>query len=184
MIVKQLVGLLAIASAADGYSSRLHAKHVSAHVARSNSSALPSPPSEGSVLFSQRNDRDPANMEWIRRWAAIGDSYTAGIGAGQPLGHMITEEEVAITEPDGADQIRDNWRCARYDMAYPKVLERQFPNVNKDGFQYLACSGDRSVQIYQQARALKGNLDFVTFTAGGNDLCLVSANSLMCCQEG
>ena len=92
---------------------------------------------------------------------------------------MITEEEVAITEPDGADKIRDNWRCARYDMAYPKVLEKQFPNVNKDGFQYLACSGDRSVQIHQQARALSGNLDFVTMTAGGNDLCLVSARLFM-----
>ncbi|KAJ4286332.1 hypothetical protein N0V90_013366 [Kalmusia sp. IMI 367209] len=32
--------------------------------------------------------------------------------------------------------------------------------------------GDRSEQIFQQAKALKGKLDFVTFTSGGNDLCL------------
>lgn len=115
-------------------------------------------------------------MEWIKRWAAIGDSYTAGIGAGRALGHMITEDEVAIVVPDGLEEVRDNWKCSRYDKAYPKIIEAQFgAHVEKDGgFQYLACSGDRSEQIYQQAKALKGNLDFVTLTAGGNDLCLAN----------
>ncbi|KAI4703610.1 hypothetical protein J4E89_010031 [Alternaria sp. Ai002NY15] len=113
-------------------------------------------------------------MEWIKRWAAIGDSYTAGIGAGRSLGHRITADEVAIIEPDGLSEVRDNWRCARYDMSYPKVIEAQFgAHIESDGgFQYLACSGDRSEQIYQQAQALEGKLDFVTFTSGGNDLCL------------
>lgn len=113
-------------------------------------------------------------MEWIKRWAAIGDSYTAGIGAGRPLGHRITADEVAIRVPSGLNETRDNWICSRYDMAYPKIIEAQFgAHVEKEGgFQYLACSGDRSEQVYQQAKALKGDLDFVTFTAGGNDLCL------------
>ncbi|KAL1797185.1 hypothetical protein ACET3X_003791 [Alternaria dauci] len=113
-------------------------------------------------------------MQWIRRWAAIGDSYTADIGAGRPLGHRITADKVAIAVPRGLEEVCDDWRCARCDMAYPKVIEAQFGSqVEKDGgFQYLACSGDRSEQIYQQAKALKGELGFVTFTSGGNDLCL------------
>ncbi|KAF1352947.1 hypothetical protein EJ07DRAFT_183145 [Lizonia empirigonia] len=110
----------------------------------------------------------------IKRWAAIDDSYTAGTGAGRPLGHMINADEVAIKVPDGLEEIRDNWKCSRYNMAYPKFIETQFgAHVEKDGgFQYLACNGNRSEQIYQQAKALKGELDFVTFTAGGNGLCL------------
>ena len=113
-------------------------------------------------------------MEWIKRWAAIGDSYTAGIGAGRPLGHRITADEVTIKVPSGLDNVRDNWKCSRYDTAYPKVIETQFgAQIEKDGgFQSLACSGDRSQQVYQQAKAFMGKLDFVTFTSGGNDLCL------------
>lgn len=41
-------------------------------------------------------------------------------------------------------------------------------------FQYLACSGDRSVNIIEQIKALEGGLDLVMMSAGGNDVCLVS----------
>jgi lysophospholipase L1-like esterase len=151
-------------SVADGYVPQLPAKAASPANWSSSSSSSP-------LL---KRDGDPSNMEWIKRWAAIGDSYTAGIGAGRALSHQISADEVAIRVPDGLEEVRDNWKCSRYDAAYPKVLEAQFgSHVEKDGgFQYLACSGDRSEQIYQQAKALKGDLDFVTFTAGGNDLCL------------
>lgn len=164
MILESLMGLLALVSLVNGYAPPPHTKSASP----ANWSSL----SASSPLV--KRDSDPSNMEWIKRWAAIGDSYTAGIGAGRPLGHMITADEVAIRVPDGLEEVRDNWKCSRYDMAYPKVIEAQFgAHVQKDGgFQYLACSGDRSEQIYQQAKALKGELDFVTFTAGGNDLCL------------
>lgn len=143
---------------------QLHRERASSTNQSASSAPLP---------LSKRDD-DPSSMQWIKRWAAIGDSYTAGIGAGRPLGHRITADEVAITAPTGLEEVRDNWKCSRYDMAYPKVIEAQFgSHVEKDGgFQYLACSGDRSEQIYQQAKALKGELDFVTFTSGGNDLCL------------
>lgn len=164
MILEPVVGLLALASVVNGHVPRLHAKH--AHQINRSSSLVSSP-----LL---KRDSDPSNMEWIKRWAAIGDSYTAGIGAGRPMGHQISADEVAIRVPDGIEEIRDNYKCSRYDMAYPKVIEAQFgSHIEKDGgFQYIACSGDRSEQIYQQAQALKGELDFVTFTSGGNDLCL------------
>jgi lysophospholipase L1-like esterase len=164
MILESLAGFLALISVVHGHVPQPLAKFFSPVNRSSFSSSSP----------LVKRDDDPSNMEWIKRWAAIGDSYTAGIGAGRPLGHRITADEVAIRVPDGLEEIRDNFKCSRYDMAYPKVIEAQFgAHVEKDGgFQYLACSGDRSEQIYQQAKALKGNLDFVTFTSGGNDLCL------------
>ena len=170
MLSEPLVGLLVLVSMANGYVPQARAKP-----------ANWSPSSASSPLL--KRDSDPSDMSWIKRWAAIGDSYTAGIGAGRALGHQISSDEVAIVVPDGLEEIRDNYKCSRYDMAYPKVIEAQFGNhVEKDGgFQYLACSGDRSEQIYQQAKALNGSLDFVTFTAGGNDLCLaqIISNCIM-----
>ncbi|KAH7028739.1 uncharacterized protein B0I36DRAFT_431744 [Microdochium trichocladiopsis] len=42
---------------------------------------------EGSVLEAlTKRATDPANLGWINKWAAVGDSYTAGIGSGVPLG--------------------------------------------------------------------------------------------------
>ncbi|DAA74179.1 TPA_exp: Uncharacterized protein A8136_3677 [Trichophyton benhamiae CBS 112371] len=104
--------------------------------------------------LSTRNIKDAADFGWVKRWAAIGDSFTAGIGAGRPY-----------------SQSKSDRSCSRYDLAYPAVLNRLFGSVVQD-FQYIACSGDRSVQIYEQAKALKGDLNLVVLTAGGNDLCL------------
>lgn len=165
---KRLVGLLVLSGVAYGYVPR--PRPGTKHVLPVNDSLQ----SRSSPLV--KRDDDPSDMTWIKRWAAIGDSYTAGIGAGQPLGNMLTEE-LQITLPDGTISGHGDWYCARYDMSYPKVIEHQFgSHVEKNGgFQFLACSGDRSEQIYQQAQALEGNLDFVTLTAGGNDLCLVSS---------
>ncbi|KAF2007439.1 SGNH hydrolase [Amniculicola lignicola CBS 123094] len=168
MISQPFLGLLALVGMANGHTPHVHMPQRAEPSTATNASS----PSASPPLL--KRDSDPSDMSWIKRWAAIGDSYTAGIGAGRPLGHRITADEVAIRVPDGLDEVRDNWKCSRYDQAYPKVIEAQFGyHIEKDGgFQYLACSGDRSEQIYQQATNLKGDLDFVTFTAGGNDLCL------------
>lgn len=106
-----------------------------------------------------KRDQDPANFGWIKRWAAVGDSFTAGIGSGSPLGSAISNEA--------------DWKCSRYDRSYVQVLNRAFgPTV--DNFQFVACSGDRTDDIYTQVQKMDGNLDLVIMTAGGNDLCLVS----------
>ncbi|KAH7556112.1 hypothetical protein BM1_06638 [Bipolaris maydis] len=131
MISEPLVSLLALISVANGYVLQC-AKPVSP--ANWSSSSTPSP------LLKRAGD--PSNMEWIKRLAAIGDSHTAGIGAGRPLGHQISSDEVAFKVPMDLDQIRDNYSCS---------------------------SGDRSEGVYLQAKALKGDLNFVTFTARGND---------------
>ncbi|KZL67148.1 esterase family protein [Colletotrichum tofieldiae] len=103
---------------------------------------------------------DPANLSWIKNWAAIGDSFTAGIGAGRQLGQAFHN--------------RDDWKCSRYDQSYPMVLNSMFgSSVSK--FQYPACSGDRSEQIYKQVtEKLDTDLNLVVMTAGGNDLCLAA----------
>jgi lysophospholipase L1-like esterase len=109
-----------------------------------------------------RRDTDPTDFSWVKRWAAVGDSYTAGIGSGSPLGNFNTEK------PGETD-----WYCARYDTSYPMIVNDALgPSV--ENFQFAACSGDRTGGVYNQIVALEGNLDLVMLTAGGNDLCLVS----------
>lgn len=36
----------------------------------------------------------------------------------------------------------------------------------------MACSGDRTEDIYKQIQDMEGDMDLVIMTAGGNDLCL------------
>jgi lysophospholipase L1-like esterase len=102
---------------------------------------------------------DPTDFGWIKRWAAVGDSFTAGIGSGSQLGGVFHNHE--------------DWKCSRYDQSYPMVLNRAFGPAVTD-FQFSACSGDRSGDIYERVNAMDGNLNLVIMTAGGNDLCLVS----------
>lgn len=101
---------------------------------------------------------DPTDFSWITRWAAVGDSFTAGIGSGSPLGTVFTS--------------RADWACSRYDRSYAEVLNRAFGST-VDDFQFVACSGDRTEDIYTQIQNMDGDLDLVVMTAGGNDLCLV-----------
>ncbi|KAL7622473.1 hypothetical protein AAE478_007979 [Parahypoxylon ruwenzoriense] len=116
--------------------------------------------------FLRRADDDPADFGWIKRWAAIGDSFTAGIGSGHPMGNWVADLVNYKGLPKGTD-----WRCSRYDQSYPMVIHRAL-GPKQENFQFPACSGDRSVGIYQQVQDMEGDLDFVVLTAGGNDLCL------------
>lgn len=105
----------------------------------------------------RQSSQDPTSFAWLSRFAAIGDSYTAGIGSGSQMGGFF-----AIND----------WLCSRYDLAYPVIMVRHLGSVI-ESFQFSACTGDQTWQIYNQVNSLAGNLDMVTLTAGGNDLCLV-----------
>jgi lysophospholipase L1-like esterase len=107
------------------------------------------------ALLDPRAGPNPADFSWIKKWAAIGDSFTAGIGAG------------SLYSREGGD-----YKCSRYDHAYPAIINRALGPSVQD-FQFVACTGDRSVQIYEQVSNMKGSQDLVIMTAGGNDLCLV-----------
>lgn len=148
---------------------------VQGHVPHLRHSRLhPASPSK----LPKRADADPEDFSWVKRWAAIGDSYTAGIGSGRPLGSVLDGEELdvklkmEILLPSLEISGHGNWYCARYDMSYPMIINRQLGS-QVESFQYAACSGDRAGQIYQQAQQIDGDLDMVMLTAGGNDLCLV-----------
>ncbi|KAJ4230942.1 hypothetical protein NW759_002925 [Fusarium solani] len=104
-----------------------------------------------------RRDYDPQDFSWVKKMGAIGDSFTAGIGAGSPLGSFWGN--------------RADWKCSRYDQAYPNVVYDEISD-SVEKFQYLACSGDRSTGIYDQVKELDDDMDFIIMTAGGNDLCL------------
>jgi len=110
--------------------------------------------------LDRRAGPDPADFSWIKRWAAIGDSFTAGIGSG----NLYSQEN-------------GDFKCSRYDHSYPAIINNALGPTIQD-FQFVACSGDRSVQIYDQVSKMNGNLDLVIMTAGGNDLCLVNPNRL------
>ncbi|CAM1502567.1 Fc.00g073430.m01.CDS01 [Cosmosporella sp. VM-42] len=104
-----------------------------------------------------RRDDDPSDFSWVKKFAAIGDSFTAGIGAGNALGSRILDDQ--------------SFECSRYDQTWPKRIWGEMPD-GAEQFQYLACSGDRSTGIYKQIDDLDDDQDLVVLTAGGNDLCL------------
>ena len=87
---------------------------------------------------------------WIRNFASIGDSYSAGLGAGDRL----------------------EFYCSRYAQSYPNILHTSlFGNDDQRAHQFLSCSGADSTEILdKQVPALKDNIDLLTISAGGNDI--------------
>ncbi|KAF2116938.1 glycosyl hydrolase family 71-domain-containing protein [Lophiotrema nucula] len=97
------------------------------------------------------------DFSWANRYAAIGDSYAAGIG----IGALRTES--------------DAYDCSRYDGAYPLKVQQI---VQAKNFLFTACSGDTTVdmiskQIYKLGaipRTPGDYYDLITVSAGGNDV--------------
>lgn len=98
----------------------------------------------------------PHDYSWIKKFAAVGDSFTAGIGSG-----------------DLYDDNDNSYDCSRYSYTYPVIMNRFFgPSIFQ--FTYTACSGAISMGLFDQVNALDDDQDLVILTASGNDLCLVS----------
>src|ERR1700760_1220436 len=101
-------------------------------------------PKEAPLISAQRaifgtHSEDPYDQSWIQKWAAIGDSYAAGLGVGA----------------------RQDYSCSRYDGGYPDLIsqdDRFGQNPNRTS-QFLACSGLKSTQILlKQIPRLEDNL--------------------------
>ena len=105
-------------------------------------------------ILSRREDLPVANdLSWVDTYAAIGDSYAAGIGAGKPL------------------ETKEDRDCKRYDGAYPVLINESF--FQNTTFQFLACSGDQSSHVQDQIKQIADDSqDLVTISAGGNDALL------------
>ncbi|KAE8423634.1 SGNH hydrolase-type esterase domain-containing protein [Aspergillus pseudocaelatus] len=120
--------------------------------------ALHASPSLGHAIPHILRDNKAGGLDdfsSIKKFAAIGDSYSAGIGAGEVL-------------KGGAEDVS----CSRYDQSYPSIMNR---DVRMGGsaaheFTYLSCSGDESPAIWEQAKKLDKDYDLITISAGGNDL--------------
>ncbi|NUQ89010.1 MAG: SGNH/GDSL hydrolase family protein [Glycomyces artemisiae] len=82
---------------------------------------------------------------WPADYAALGDSYSSGTGAGDYF-----DEE-----------------CLRSDLAYPRLLAN---GLGAD-LQFAACSGATAADLLaEQLGALDARTDLVTVTIGGNDI--------------
>ncbi|KIW66135.1 hypothetical protein PV04_08337 [Phialophora macrospora] len=89
-----------------------------------------------------------------RSYAAIGDSYASGAGAGIP------------GWPPYAD-----FRCGRYSDAYPiQVANNSLMNIESTKFKHLACGGLTSAVILRDQVPYIGDSELVTLTASGNDV--------------
>lgn len=103
--------------------------------------------------LTRRADDDETDHSNIKKWAALGDSFAAGIGAGTRLSGW------------------GDWYCSRYDDSYPSLINRS-PSLGDSGgrdFRYYACSGAVSTDVTtKQIPGLNG-LQMATLSIGGND---------------
>lgn len=102
------------------------------------------------IAAQSSSHTSPTKFPWIRKFASIGDSYAAGLGAGP----------------------RIDFVCSRYGYSYPNLLHNSYlgddPNRTH---QFLACTGAKSGEILQnQVPMLENGIDFLTISAGGNDI--------------
>ncbi|KAG9758271.1 SGNH hydrolase, partial [Aureobasidium melanogenum] len=108
--------------------------------------------SSGPSLIHDKRDgepEDPNDQSWITKWAAIGDSYSAGIGCGYVL----------------------DYGCARYNFSFPSLInvDERMGDASRD-FQFLACSGAESSDVLQnQVPQITDGIQMITVTAEGND---------------
>jgi lysophospholipase L1-like esterase len=89
---------------------------------------------------------------YIKSYAALGDSYAAGIGVGK----LRTES--------------DAYRCSRYDGGYPERIQ---DTIQAETYKFVACSGDTSKDILEKQFKQLGDgakFDLITMSAGGNDV--------------
>lgn len=88
------------------------------------------------------------------RWAAIGDSYTAGPGAG---------------DPDPSNE----GKCMRSTGSYAPQLQTDWPYTGDHEIKFLACTAAKTPQVLDnQIPAIRNDpaRDVVVLTIGGNDV--------------
>ncbi|RYO84490.1 hypothetical protein DL764_009322 [Monosporascus ibericus] len=104
---------------------------------------------------------DPTDLSFIKKLAAIGDSYAAGIGAGDRLGDLL-----------GALDPTSDWACSRYDHAYPYLInnDRRLGDPSGRNFQFRACSGAVTQDVLEnQIPSVDSGQQVVLLSIGGNN---------------
>ncbi|KAL2072469.1 hypothetical protein VTL71DRAFT_11812 [Oculimacula yallundae] len=97
------------------------------------------------------NISEPCTFNLPSSYAALGDSFAAGLGSGIPV--------------DG------DVKCQRQNGSYPEQLFRLNPfNGTSSSFNFVACSGDKLKDIDAQVTKLaQKKFDLITLTISGND---------------
>lgn len=128
--------------------------------------AVPFHYSTDSFLFTrQEADFDEYDFSAIKKMAALGDSFSAGIGAGNRLGKALDIDNVANHYSD--------WWCSRYDNSYPYLLNKGLGDLNTQGgkFQFLSCSGAQTQEVIEtQVDKMDADQDVILISSGGNDV--------------
>jgi hypothetical protein len=103
-------------------------------------------------VATQTTHSPSQEYRWIQKFASIGDSYGAGLGAGS----------------------RTDLFCSRYDHAYPALLHSTYlppASSTQRTAQFLACSGAKTLDIlHDQVPRLEKDINLLTISTGGNDI--------------
>ncbi|THC88424.1 hypothetical protein EYZ11_012126 [Aspergillus tanneri] len=113
------------------------------------------------LMSRDTTEFDQTDLSFIKRMAAIGDSYSAGIGAGDRLGTIVE-----ALDP------KSDWACSRYDHAYPYLIHTDERLGDQDArtFQFKSCSGAVIDNVINdQIPNISGNQQVILLSAGGND---------------
>ncbi|KAG4034693.1 hypothetical protein MFRU_002g00480 [Monilinia fructicola] len=112
-------------------------------------------------LSSPTTARKVQGNTWPSTYAALGDSYASGHGAG----HYFLPNT-----PSG-----DNKKCFRFDGSYPVQLAHRLDTFGDiwhqdDQFKFVACSGNVLKDVPNQISKLNGQrFELVTLSISGND---------------
>ena len=107
--------------------------------------------SAAGIPLNRREDVSIGDFSYIKKFAAIGDSYSSGVGAGSVL------------------KGKNDEKCSRYDESYPSRLNEDARMGGADGheFTYLGCLGDKTPEILDQAKKLGDDMDLITISGSG-----------------
>ncbi|KAH0559576.1 hypothetical protein GP486_003914 [Trichoglossum hirsutum] len=98
------------------------------------------------------NVTHPRALPVINHWAALGDSYSAGPGAGDVI-------------DDGSP------KCYRCTQSYPSQLNNNTGMIGAPRtFEFVGCSGARTPDIQQQILKVSPDVQIATLTIGGNNV--------------
>ncbi|RYP65149.1 hypothetical protein DL770_009068 [Monosporascus sp. CRB-9-2] len=96
---------------------------------------------------------DSTDVSFTKKLAAAGDSYTAGIGAGDRFGSLLgvldpTNVSLSNLRSFPCPMIQvylmcEDWACSRYDLAYPYLINNdpRLGDPSGRNFHFRACSG-------------------------------------------
>jgi hypothetical protein len=102
-----------------------------------------------------------------QKLAAVGDSYSAGIGAGGAFARLGTPLDIHNVANHYTD-----WWCSRYSHSYPYLLNMGIGDLNERGgkFQFLSCSGAKTKEIIDtQVPRLDDGQNAILISSGASD---------------